>query len=114
MKLKYYILPIVFVLIGLGIFIAYNYTPTIETYEAKIVIDDRDEEQKIADQLAAFARQLKEARLLRAEFTIQKEDTERVLLTIKRELKETLELEEDIKGSILSLADNMVALPTSE
>ena len=114
MKLKHYIFAVISALIILGIFTLSNYESNSEVYKVEQVVDDRDEAQKLADQMANFKRQLDEARKLRVDFTIQIDDIERILITARRELKETLELEEDIKGSILSLADNMVALPTSE
>ena len=114
MKLKYIIFAVLIPLIILGMFAVKNYESNPEVYEIEIVVDDRDEAQKLADQMANFKRQLTEARKLRVDFTIQIDDIERILITARRELKETLELEEDIKGSILSLADSMVALPTSE
>ena len=114
MKTKHIVFAVISALIVLGIFTVSNYESNPEVYEIERVVDDRDEAQKLADQMARFKRQLTEARKLRVEFTIQLEDTERIVISIKRELKETLKLEEDIKGSILSLADSMVALPTSE
>ena len=114
MKTKHIVFAVVSALIVLGIFTVSNYETNPEVYEIERVVDDRDEAQKLADEMAALKRLLIETRGLIATFSVQEEDGQSTLTRVRRELIETYELEENIKGSILSLADSMVALPTSE
>ena len=109
MNKKYILFAVLVPIVGLTIYTASNMPSSLEVYEVEQVIDSRDEAQKQADQMAAFKRQLTEARGLIAKFAIQEEDISRTLDRVRRELRETYALEEDIENSILSLADYMIS-----
>lgn len=83
----------------------------VEVAEAR---DDRDNAQKIGDQIAALTRQLEQAEKMRATFIIQEHDAQLIVSKAREEQATTQVLIDNIKQSIQGLTDSIITAKVLE